>query len=235
MRNVNCNVLSASDNASTNGDKVDANQLVSASFHCFFGDSTAKGVFKLQASNDICNDRYQAANFTPSHWVDIPSQSANIVSGTSALLTIANCTYRWLRAVFTNNAAGVQTITPVADSSGSLNSKYFLISAGNSGTNYYVWFDVGGTGTDPLVPGKTGVHITIAANDSAATIGAAIVTALNGLAGTPFSAAGTTTVTVTNTAAGPFTAASDFNTGFAFAVTTGGTSTVTVNMNALSI
>lgn len=116
MRNVNCVVLSAPDNANANGNQVDSNQLVSASFHVVFGDSSAAGTVKLQVSNDICNDRYQASNFTVTNWVDMPASlagavtTATIASGAQALLTVPQMTYRWIRAVFTHSGGGTTTI-----------------------------------------------------------------------------------------------------------------------------
>lgn len=240
MRNVNCNVLSASDHLSTNGHTIDSNQLVSASFHVYFGDATAAGTFKLQASNDPFNDRpmFPPSGFEPTNWVDVPNQTASITAGASALLTIANCAYRWLRAVYLDTAAGVQTVTCVADTAGSLNNKYFLISAGNSGINYYVWMNVNSAGTDPMIAGKTGVEVALSTGATASQVATAVAAALDAL--TTFASTAVSTVaTVTNSQTGPFTAASDSTgltaTAFTFAVTGGGTTTVNVNMDALSI
>lgn len=240
MRNVNCLLLSSLDNQNSASIAIDANQLVSASFHAYFGDITAAGTLKLQISNDTYNARYNypEGTFVPTHWVDLPTQTTNITAGASALLTVANMTYRWIRAVYTSTATAAQTIMPVADVAGSLNSTYFLLQDANSANSYYVWIDVDSTGVDPMIAGRTGVPIAISADDSAATIGGVLATeiaALNGAAS--FSTSGTTTVTVTNLVAGPFVPMTDGAdpTGFAFAITAGGSSTLTVNMNALSV
>lgn len=111
MRNVNCIALSAVDTASQNGIQIDANQLVSVSFHAYFGDASANGTLKLQASNDIFNDRYQASNFTVAHWVDIPNATASITSGSSGVITIPQACYRWMRVVYTRSSGGSTTIT----------------------------------------------------------------------------------------------------------------------------
>ena len=103
MRNINCNVLQGPDTATKTGIQIDSNQLLNPSFHVYFGDTSVAGTVKLQASNDICNDRYQAAAFTVTNWVDIPNQSATITSGASALLTLSEVNYRWLRVVFTSS------------------------------------------------------------------------------------------------------------------------------------
>lgn len=110
MRYVNCNVLSGVDTSSQTGSKVDANQLVAASFAIRFGDAGANGTFKIQASNDPTPDGYLASTFTPTNWVDIPNQSASITSGASALLTISNMCYRWVRAVYTRSSGGSSTV-----------------------------------------------------------------------------------------------------------------------------
>lgn len=110
MRRVNVNILSAVDTASQTGGKVDANQLVSASFAIRFGDATADGTVKIQASNDPTDDGYQAYNFTPTNWVDIPSASAVVTVGSSGLITIASMSYRWVRAIYTRSSGGSTTI-----------------------------------------------------------------------------------------------------------------------------
>lgn len=110
MRFVNCIALSAVDTASINGPKLDTNQWVSASFHAYFGDVTAVGTVKLQASNDEYSTGYAPDTFTPSNWVDIPSQSAAITAGVSALLTINQTAYRWIRVVYTHTSGGSSTV-----------------------------------------------------------------------------------------------------------------------------
>lgn len=213
MRNLCLNVLSASDSATTNGTQIDANQLVSTSFAAYFGDATAGGTFKLQVSNDLIPYGYLAADFTVTNWADLPNQSATITSGGSALLTVPNMTYRWIRPVYTNTAGGVQNIhtvgddsarvqistaqtvadatvtgqpeitqvVTVADTAGSLNNKYFLISAALNTPNYYFWYNVSGGGTDPAIGGKTGVQVAISTNNTAAQVATATNTAFNAI------------------------------------------------------
>lgn len=113
MRKVNCNVLSGVDTGSVNGVAVDSNQLVSASFQIVFGDATAAGTFKIQGCNDIDTDGYQfpSGTFTPTNWTDIPSQVATIASGASAILTIANMSYRFVRAVYVSGSGGSTTVS----------------------------------------------------------------------------------------------------------------------------
>jgi hypothetical protein len=111
--------------------------------------------------------------------------------------------------------AGQATIAPVADVSGNLASKYFMLydSYGNS---FCIWFSVAGVGSPPLLgpavqPGQRGlqyVQQTIASGATAAAIGTALVLTIenlpSGIAGTfAFTASGTTTVTVISTLAAP--------------------------------
>ncbi len=128
--------------------------------------------------------------------------------------------------------AGAQTIAPVADSSGNLASKWFKIYDAY-GNVFIIWFSVAGVGSAPSGVSGTLVQQSIPLNETAANIGAALVVTLNALSAqtalnpfapnvAPFSAAGTTTVTVTNVVAQPFVGgAADGTaaTGFAFAVT----------------
>lgn len=131
--------------------------------------------------------------------------------------------------------AGTATIAPVADVAGSLASTWFKLFD-NYGNTFIIWMSVSGVGAAPQGVSGTLVQQSIAANDSAATIGAALVVTINGLfANTlqnpgaphvaPFSASGTTTVTVVSTQHNPYMplpgvpADGDVPTGFTFALT----------------
>ena len=106
---------------------------------------------------------------------------------------------------------GVQSITTVADISGSLNSTYFTFG-GPTGTMFYVWFNINSAGVDPAPPGLTGIEVSAATNASADTLATDIKNAIN--ASVPafalFSAAVTTdVVTLTSKVEGPFVPAAD--------------------------
>lgn len=129
-------------------------------------------------------------------------------------------------------SAGAVTIAPVADTAGSLASTWFRIYD-SFGNTFIVWFSVAGSGSAPVGVSGTLVQQTIASGATAAQVGAALVITLNGLRANtlqnpsapniaPFSAAGTTTVTVTNVVNQPFPggpAEGAIATGFTFAVT----------------
>lgn len=131
-----------------------------------------------------------------------------------------------------HGAAGAVTIAPVADSAGSLASTWFRIFD-SFGNTFIIWFSVSGVGRAPIGVSGTLVQQSILTGATASQIGAALVITLNGLtAQTPqnpgapnianFSAAGTTTVTVTNVVNTPFPglpADGVIPTGFAFAQT----------------
>lgn len=127
--------------------------------------------------------------------------------------------------------AEITSVTCVADSSGSLNNKYFTINAGQNGTSYYVWLNVSSGGTDPALTGKTGVEVAISTNDTAGTVATAVAAALDALSAFGASAA-SDVVTVTAATAGPAVDASDTgSTGFTISVTTQGGHTVTYTAN----
>lgn len=110
MRNINVAILSAADTGSHSGAAVDTGQVVSASFTAVFGDTGASGTVKIQASNDIDNANY-VPGFAPTNWVDIPGASAVITSGSSAVISIAQMAYKWVRAVYTRTSGGTTSIT----------------------------------------------------------------------------------------------------------------------------
>lgn len=111
--------------------------------------------------------------------------------------------------------AGQATIAPVADSAGSLASKYFTLfdSYGNS---FVIWFSVSGVGSAPLLglpaaPGIAGlkyVQQSLLSGATAAQVGTALVLTIqnlpSGITGVnSFTASGTTTVTVVSTVTQP--------------------------------
>lgn len=232
MRNLCENVLSAADHLSSNGNQIWATQLVSASFQAYFSDATAAGTFKLQSSNDKPPAGSLSTGFVVTNWVDIPNQSASIVAGASAVLTVANMSYQWIRAVYTDTAAGVQTISTVADVSGSLNSKYFLISSAS--VDYYVWMNVNSAGVDPMIANRTGVEVDLATGATNSDVATAVAAALDALPSIVSTATGHV-ATATNAATGPFAAPAPGTSGFTVAVTGGGSGTINVQINALGI
>ena len=134
-----------------------------------------------------------------------------------------------------HTTAASETITTVADSSGSLASKYFNLYD-SYGNNFLLWFQVGGVGNPPQgVYGKQ-VPVAIAVNASAVAVAAALVlvienlpSGISGVDSFTASNSGTNVVTVTSTTtASPLAGvaqdgASPLGTGFAFAIVYNGT------------
>lgn len=112
MKYVNVKVLTGSDAGSVNGSTVDANQLWSGSFHFVSGSATTAGTVKVQASNDVpqAGNAAPIQNFVPTNWVDIPSATATITTGSQGLITVATMPYRWVRVVFTRSAGAGDTV-----------------------------------------------------------------------------------------------------------------------------
>jgi len=133
--------------------------------------------------------------------------------------------------------AEITKVITVADSSSSLNNKYFLINAVNTDTTtnvgyevvqYYVWMNVGGGGSDPSISGATAVAVAFSADANAATVATAVSTKIASLSG--FSTAITSSdgvsklITITNANVGAVTNASDTgSTGFTITTSTEGT------------
>lgn len=220
-------------------------KIVRASFQLVTTDASADGTIQVQASNDQAYGA-PANQFQPTNWNNLGSPVT--VSGLgSFLIPEFECSYEYLRLVWLSTATGAQTVAPiadtgakqhqtvttVADTAGSLNSKYFLLSSVNKVSkaqkNFYLWLDDGG-GVDPAVAGRTGIHVTYSDGDTANTIATQIRAALNGLTD-DFTATGATSAVIINSVAfGPVTAAVDgaAPTGFSFGARTVG---VASNLN----
>jgi hypothetical protein len=67
-------------------------------------------------------------------------------------------------------------VETVADSSGSLDGTFFTLNSPD--TEYYVWYDTG-SATDPAPAGKTGIAVSITADDTAAAVATATATAID--------------------------------------------------------
>lgn len=113
MKYLNCSVLSAVDTATVSGGKIDASQLLAASFQAIFQDATAAGTLKIQMSNDPAPTNYSAnSNFTVTNWTDVASATSTIASGAGPIISLPQGTYppcRWLRAVYTRSGGGSTT------------------------------------------------------------------------------------------------------------------------------
>ncbi len=110
---------------------------------------------------------------------------------------------------------------------------HFLLSS--TTTDYYVWYSIGGTGSDPAVAGRTGIQVNINFGDSASTVATATAAAIDAQADFISSALGTA-VTVTNATAGPTTDISNGTiTGFVPTVTQQGGYNIDVTANTITL
>lgn len=84
---------------------------------------------------------------------------------------------------------GAQEVTPItftAETGTNYAGKYFTLNSANDIHQYYIWYQVSGTGNDPQVPGKIGIPITISSGSTGAAIAASTSAVLNTF-GTDFS------------------------------------------------
>ncbi len=70
-------------------------------------------------------------------------------------------------------------VETLADSGGSLNNLYFIMSSTYDQQVFYVWYNVNGAGSDPSLPGLTGIEVGIQTNDSANIVAMATEGVLN--------------------------------------------------------
>lgn len=162
-----------------------------------------------------------------------------VATGSNAAVIITDVAFGPVTAAVDGVAAtGFTFGSATAGVASNLNNKYFLLQDEASAHLYYVWMNVDAIGTNPMIAGRTGVEIDFASGATAATIGGDLATAIAALNSTnSFTTSGTTTVIVTNKTAGPFVPMSDgaAATGFAFAITAGGSSTIVVQRNSSGV
>ncbi|NQU33995.1 MAG: phage tail sheath subtilisin-like domain-containing protein, partial [Bacteroidetes bacterium] len=176
-------------------------------------------------SNTNYNDWYSAYNHLQYSNKLYLSRAANTGGTATAIASEV------LDAAITGVASPVAEITTIdceADTTSSLNNKYWLLNSPT--TSYYVWYNVGAAGTDPAVAGKTGIEVALVENDTASAVATAtqlVITALGDFTAT----VDTITVTVTNAAGGAVTTAADGDTGWtaAWTATTSGTGILSFN------
>lgn len=113
----------------------------------------------------------------------------------------------------------ITNITTVADVAGSLAGKYFTLNSAQDQNQYYFWYVVSGSGTDPMVAGKTGIQININTGDSANTVAAKTLNVINSLILDFTATISTNTITVTTVDEGITTDGTAGTSGFTVVVT----------------
>jgi len=106
-------------------------------------------------------------------------------------------------ALYLKNSKGVDSNT--------LNSTFFYINAPLDTVQYYVWFNVGGTGVNPSISGKTGIQVALTAGATANQVANALGSALSTLFLTNIS---DSKLTVTNLLIGVTTRIQDVSVNF---------------------
>lgn len=95
----------------------------------------------------------------------------------------------------------ITEITTVADVSESLQNTYFEMYSAVDVEAFYVWINVAGNGTDPLVENRTGIEVQVLENASADDVATAVAAAIDADSNFIASAVGSV-VTVTNNIVG---------------------------------
>lgn len=95
--------------------------------------------------------------------------------------TVANVKVEPMQVTYGEDVMQSEQITCVADSSNSLNNKYFCFYT-TGGTKHYAWYSTG-AGVDPAVSGGTGHQVTISANASASAVASATQAVLDAVSG----------------------------------------------------
>lgn len=170
----------------------------------------------------------------PSHIFSTAYEAATITLETDAIFmplfasAVGACV-----TTHTPSRAEVATITCVADVADSLDGTYFIIHSIDASANdiaYCVWIDVDDSGTaDPTPTGCTSKEVTtIATNDDASTVAAAVEAVVETLDISSSAAAAVITATGDNDGAVVDVRDGAAATGFTFATTTQGCSTHTI-------
>jgi hypothetical protein len=140
------------------------------------------GDLQMEVSNDhSLNPDGSVRN--AGNWEVVPNMDVQVTAGVPAqvVMNATQLASAFVRLRYLNEHVQDALITTVADVAGSLNDTYFLLSA--SGVDYYVWFNVDSGGTDPALPGRTGVEVAIVEDDTADDVAAALEPAVEAIPG----------------------------------------------------
>lgn len=130
--------------------------------------SITVNLLSSQNSETIAQKVVLALAADPS-FLGVSSLTYVIISSSSS--GIKPDSYDFNTQLFIKNTAGSPPQT--------LNNRYFLINSAENANQYYVWYNVNGAGTNPAVPGKTGIMVAISSGYSANQVAAATKTALD--------------------------------------------------------
>lgn len=106
------------------------------------------------------------------------------------------------------------SVMTVADVAGSLNNKYFTFNTAFNRQQYYVWYNIGGLGVDPMVAGRIGVKVSAPTNSSASTIATNTINAIEALNKFVITSTAPSVFTLTSITFGPTAAPTVGTSGF---------------------
>lgn len=112
------------------------------------------------------------------------TQGVRIQVNTTGATTASQDVNTGMKVYQVTNAASYDSITQILTIAGSQikNSSYFFFST--TTVNYYFWFNLNSTGTNPSPAGRTGIVINYTGTETAAQIAALISTAASSIAST---------------------------------------------------
>jgi len=171
--------------------------------------------FKAQADYDFTSS-VNTNDVTITNIDEGPSEDASNASGSNS----PGFSYSITQGNGEKLKKKIQTITTVADVAGSLAGDYLLLNSGVNQNLYYFWFNVSGSGSDPLISGRTGVQVDLVTNDSANDVASALNTAINTISSHFSSTVLNNVITVTNEQYGTAATATNGGSspGFSYAV-----------------
>lgn len=152
----------------------------------------------------------------------VSAANSQVPSGYSKVVLTNNADGSVTRAVFYAGTAAEKTrISVLADVAGSLNNKAFTLNTAEDEQEFYVWYNVDNTGTDPAIAGKCPIEVPISTNDNRTMI--ALATKLYLEATKLFTANNNKGIlTIENIELGVTTPTADIDTGFTITSTSTG-------------
>lgn len=119
MRTESISIISGDSAADITGTAKSLDQVINLSVLLTCSASSVVGVLKFQVSNDAPNTMPRTS-FTPTNWIDLPNGSFTVAAGESELLTLTNCAFSYMRAIWTRDSGG---------STGTINAQMVAVGA----------------------------------------------------------------------------------------------------------
>jgi len=119
---------------------------------------------------------YNYSGTTAQTWVEFRNQVVGALSDTTSTGTASGVTLSTLQTGTSELVHIAQFTFPAASTLSA--GQYIYVSS--TTTQYYYWFEIGGSGSDPA-PGGTGVKVVLGASDTAEQVAQAVLNASRGL------------------------------------------------------